>query len=906
MKIDHAIAVIDKKICKNIDYFKSTDRGFLSQNILSDLRDLVEHVSLKAFSNGHDIEITYANIQKANDYVKKVSYLNFLHKFHKFLQVSTSHYTLDEGHAERLMLKYYEYMIKIKDLLKDRYNIEILSNIHKFPLEVDPHLNEYYKKIAEKIKSPSKSGYRSEYNDRYYIRKIKPFFINEKIYYEVTFTTANDNVSKFDRIIAFTHIDIISNYAVKFWIRNDMIEVLGKKMPIRIIENYEASIRPCELNNFARIFGLNYKISTNYNEYRKLMRFILTTGITLDELVSMPRDYYERIREKANLRSKSSLIFDLLDKCREIIISNSPGTNVLKYLLYRMNNKIIKSQIGHNTCNLLSNLYLEYGCIPFDKMPFNTSLKNHNPRLIDLLFCLDVNNREHELFARMIKNNTEIEGQLFTSKKDIMNFENINDLINKYNRRLYYKHESRKIKEFKGQLYIKGYEENAVKIIKSLNKLTKEGIKGYKSSVDYWLENTSHIIDCEEKKTALRNAFDKSSVSLIYGAAGTGKTTLINHISNFFNDEKKIYLANTNPAVDNMKQKVHASNCTYYTIAKFLTSSHIDTDCDVLFIDECSTVSNAHMYEVINKSTFKLLVLVGDIFQIESITFGNWFNIVRSFVPKTSVFELEEPYRSKNQSLLTVWKKVRELDEDILEHLARNDYTSDLDESIFERSVDDEIVLCLNYDGLYGINNINRFLQGNNPNPEVVWGVQTYRIGDPILFNESNRFHPLIYNNSKGKIVNIEAHEREIQFDILLDRPINEMQASGYDFELINETEDGDSIIRFTVNKFKSTDEDDDLNADHIVPFQVAYAISIHKAQGLEYNSVKVVITDEVDEQITHNIFYTAITRARERLRIYWTPETEKVVLSNFRKKSTDKDVSLISVKNGLDKQKRK
>ena len=904
MKIDRAIEIIDRKICKNINCFKFDDRGFLSQNILSDLRDLVEHVSLKTFSNGQDIEITYSNIQKANEYVKKVSDLNFLHKFHKFLQISTSHYTLDEGHAERLMLKYYEYLIKIKDMLKNKYKMEILYNLNEFPLKADPHLNEYYEKIAEKIKIPSKGGYRSEYNDRYYIRKIKPFFVNEKVYYEVTFTTANDYVSKFDRIIAFTRIDIIPNYAVKFWIRNDVIEVLGKKMPIKIIENYEISIRPCEFNNFARIFGFDYNISTNNTDYKELMQFIFKTGITLDEFVSVPQDYYERIRKKVNLKSKNSLIFVLLDKCREIIMKNLPGTNILKYLLYRMNNKIIKDQISNDNCERLSNLYLKYGCIPFDEMPFNTSLINHNPRFIDLLFCLDVSNREHELFARMIKNSTEKEGQLFTSKKDIINFENIHDLINEYNRRLYYKHENRKIEDFKGQLYIKGYEENTVKIIKLLNELTKEGIKGYKTSVDYWLENTSHKIDCEEKKIALRNAFDKSKVALIYGAAGTGKTTLINHISNFFNDEKKIYLANTNPAVDNLKRKVHASNCTHYTIAKFLTPSHIDTDCDVLFIDECSTVSNAHMYDILIKSTFKLLVLVGDIYQIESITFGNWFDIIRSFVPKTSVFELKESYRSKNQNLLTVWKKVRELDEDILEHLARNDYTSNLDESIFEHSVDDEIVLCLNYDGLYGINNINRFLQGNNPNPEVVWGVQTYKIGDPVLFNESNRFHPLIYNNSKGTIVNIEVRKSEIEFDILLDRPINEMQASGYDFEIISETEDGNSIIRFTVNKFKSTDEDDDLNADHIVPFQVAYAISIHKAQGLEYNSVKVVITDEVDEQITHNIFYTAITRARERLKIYWTPETEKVILSNFRKKSTNKDVSLISIKNGLKKQK--
>ncbi|MCS3485664.1 hypothetical protein M2369_003179 [Bacillus sp. JUb11] len=904
MKIDRAIRVIDKKICRNIDHFKSIDRGFLSQNILSDMRDLVEHTSLKAFSNGGDIDITYENIKKANEYVKTISYLNFLHKFHKFLQISTSHYTLDEGNSERLMLKYYIYMIKIKELLRDRYSIEILSNIEEFPLKLDPHLNEYYEKIAEKINNPVMSNYSDEYNDRYYIRKIKPFFVNQKIYYEVTFTTANDYGSKFDRIIAFTDIDIMSNYAVKFRIRNAVIDVLGKKMPIRIIENYEISIRPCELNNFARIFGLDSKISTGYVEYKELMSFIFNERMNLSEFVSMPNNYYKQVKEKVNSKSNSSQIFNFLDKCRELIIKDLPGANILKYLLYKLNNKIIKKQINYKTCHLLSHLYLDYRCIPFEQMPFNTSLINHNPRLIDLFACIDIDDRQHELFARMIKNNTEIDGQLFLSKNDITTFVDVDELILKYNSQLYYKHENRRIEEFKGHLYIKEYEENSVKIIRGLNELNKEGVGGYKLSVDYWLQNTSHIIDCEEKREALRNIFDKSSVALIYGAAGTGKTTLINHISNFFNDKKKIYLANTNPAVDNLKQKVHASNCTHYTISKFLTYSHNDTDCDVLFIDECSTVSNANMYEVIRKSTFKLLVLVGDVFQIESITFGNWFNIVRSFVPKTSIFELEKPYRSKNDNLLTVWNKIRELDDDILEHLARNNYSSDLDESIFERSTDDEIVLCLNYDGLYGINNINKFLQGSNPNPEVVWGVQTYKIGDPILFNESNRFHPLIYNNSKGMISDIKVLERQIQFDILLDRPLNEFQAYGYDFELINESEGTNSIIRFTVNKYKNTDEDYDLSTDDIVPFQVAYAISIHKAQGLEYNSVKVVITDEVDEQISHNILYTAITRARESLKIYWTPETEKTILSNFSKKTVSKDVSLISGKNQLKKQK--
>jgi ATP-dependent exoDNAse (exonuclease V) alpha subunit len=48
-----------------------------------------------------------------------------------------------------------------------------------------------------------------------------------------------------------------------------------------------------------------------------------------------------------------------------------------------------------------------------------------------------------------------------------------------------------------------------------------------------------------------------------------------------------------------------------------------------------------------------------------------------------------------------------------------------------------EGILCLNYDGLYGINNINRFLQSSNPNSAVEWGSATYKIGDPVVFNDS-------------------------------------------------------------------------------------------------------------------------------------------------------------------------
>ena len=133
-----------------------------------------------------------------------------------------------------------------------------------------------------------------------------------------------------------------------------------------------------------------------------------------------------------------------------------------------------------------------------------------------------------------------------------------------------------------------------------------------------------------------------------------------------------------------------------------------------------------------------------------------------------------------------------------------------------------------------------------------------------------------------------------IRFDIELDIAITEWEAEDYDFSFVGEADNGNSIISFWVEKYKSTDEDDD-SSDAIVPFQVAYAVSIHKAQGLEYNSVKIVITNEVEELITHNIFYTAITRAKEKLKIYWTPETEKKILEGLELKNYRKDAALLS-----------
>lgn len=895
-RIDKAILDTNKVICDNIAKLSLDDRGLLSQNILSQLRNFVEYIAIKDYSNGQDPDpLDYEYRKKALTYISRTGKLRNLYKFHQMLQKSVSHYTADPDGSERLMLKYYEYLLKIKIFMKEKYDFDVLENINDFPLNLDTELSDYYKKIAEKIESPIIQTYSIEYSDRYYIQKVKPFFVNQKIYYEVTFTTANVNVSKFDRVIAFTKCEIIDNYAIKFHIHTDVINILDKNMSILIIDDYEVSIRPCEIANFSKIFGPKINCSISSNEYKNLMNFLSTTKMSLTELICSDQKYYNVIKERILKDTKSKKIYEILDQARKIIISNNPGANILRYLLYKMNNRVIKAQYKDEQCYLLSNLNLNFGCIPFDQMPFCSNPVEHVPKLYDLINSILSENREHELFARFIKNNTEINGYLFTSKKKIDGFENVDNLIAKYNKHLYYKHTGRKLKEYKNHIYINEYASDSMKIIKKLQDLASSGVGQYTASVDSWLSRESYIIDDESKKSALRNMFADSHVALIYGSAGTGKSTLIKHIANFWADKSKIFLANTHPAVDNMRRKITIPNSEYCTIAKFLSKGNRNTECDILFIDECSTVSNRDMRRILDKASFELLVLVGDIYQIESIYFGNWFNIARNFISKTSVFELNNPYRTTNGNLLELWKRVRKLDDSILEILVGNGWVAKLDESIFEHSEENEIILCLNYDGLYGINNINRILQNNNPNQAIIWGINTYKVNDPILFNESNIFSPLIHNNSKGRIVGIYPEEEKITFHIELEESINELDALGDRFSLVDVSEFGNSIISFSVNRFRSTDEDDELYDSTVVPFQVAYAVSIHKAQGLEYDSVKIVITNEVEERITHNIFYTAITRAKENLKIYWSPETEKSVLERLEIKECKKDAILLA-----------
>lgn len=128
---------------------------------------------------------------------------------------------------------------------------------------------------------------------------------------------------------------------------------------------------------------------------------------------------------------------------------------------------------------------------------------------------------------------------------------------------------------------------------------------------------------------------------------------------------------------------------------------------------------------------------------------------------------------------------------------------------------------------------------------------------------------------------------------------LTEMDCQGQDFELVD-VFDNSSRISLTVYAYddNTSDLEDSSRMNSIVPFQLAYAVSIHKAQGLEYDSVKVIIPQSNSEKITHGIFYTAITRAKKKLKIYWSAETMKEIVSGFAtNESNGKSLEIVKAK---------
>ena len=883
--------------------------------------------------------------------------------------------------------KIYPQLIEFKNLLKDKNKVEgkainILNNIEILKPKINKNLQEYYESVFEKlqISSDTKTG------QQYYVTKQKAIVLNNnKIIYEISLVKATDGASKFNRFIAFSKDRINDNYALNIALRADSVEVNGKSMPIFVVAWHKVAIRTCEFDNFTKLFGLGLKIGEA--EKNRINDYIAEYGVSLFDIVKFSDPKYNEFKniiEDGNVDKSRKIevkfIKPILEKCRKKIMTtygDSWGKEIvelktgekimLSYLLYTMKNKVLKNQKhdsgeklsykveGHSAIELV---FFNPDSLPFRKAPFcmNPAGQGSETRLIDLLQCLNPKGRKDEFFYNRLLENTEKFGKLYTNEnylqdfldeKDVQDFTEWNllhDLGKQFNK----KDLRQRIAYDNGSYFIVSKEKEIVEIITKLQEKVKQGgIFNYTQKATEWLKLHEKELNkkdrngnkkcSDEKQEIINYLFDKSKVVFIYGSAGTGKSELMKHISNLHSNEKQIFLAHTASAVQNLRDRIPKATINARTLKSFLCERWIPKWFDIIFIDECSMISNDDMLNFLNKNAFKKLVLVGDDYQIDAIQYGSWFDMVKIFLPikkeniKDSVcqFELTVPFRVgsgelESKKLLDFYKDVREAKtepekRDILKTSLNGSgeyskYFFDLDKSrdkIFEKQDGlDEILLCLSYDGLDGINNMNMFLQMKNQGKSCKIGVLEFKEGDPVVFVGGNRFlkneekEDILHNNLKGKIVKISESSDKICFDIEVNKIFENKQVGAIlskaktednqwdenDKLKLLEIKEKTSVIRFY--EPKETIIDKDGGSD--MPFALAYAISIHKSQGLEYDKVKIVIPDEAKNLITHNIFYTAITRAKKYLEIYCSKETMEHIIDNFGRDNIKSDAAML------------
>lgn len=903
-EVEYIINRCDKDISESIANMALPDEDFdsVSEQILPRLDDMCKAALIL---NSMRLGVAQPDLKLAWEQSLLQISTKYLSVFYKGLKYIENRVP-EAGQSGRLMLKYYNFLWQIRKDLREKHSIDVLKNLEELTPPIDELDKQYYTSVASVIEKADFSK-RYHSNSRYYIQKKVPFFIGTERYYEITLQLAGIYATKYNRLTVYTKEDIPTNYSIQISYTEENIDLWGVESKIKIISDWMVSISPTSLNKFAKILKFPCSLNSRYGEYQALMSFLTNTGINLLDFIDLSQNEFDSIIEKIYAKSNTLIFKSILTHLKQMYSQSaeySIGKNVIRYILQNLREETIEGVLPtfFGKC-MRGNLYLASGCYPFEKSPLLSNILGGK--------TTEGNNFQHTLNAvgydgletvrpyLTLRNAVSQTGEIYFEPSSIANL----DAIDNYNAQLdqWENQKGYSISVNNGFVSIDAYEKSTLFILKRLLELSHIGNNGQKELNSRFLRDNKGVIEDPLKFNAIRTAFVNSRVLLIYGAAGTGKTTLVNYISNLMSGRKKLFLTKTHTAKQNLIRRIDnpGTDSDFVSIDSFNRKVNLP-DYDVIFVDECSTIDNRSMADFFSKirsDTF--IVLAGDIHQIESIEFGNWFRYAKDIISVSSAnVELLSTWRTDDPDLINLWDEVRNHGEIITEKLAMDGpFSADIGSEIFNKADEDEVVLCLNYDGKFGLNNMNAYLQNANTASESVsWQEWTYKVGDPILFNESQRF-PLLYNNLKGKIVDIEKNDDMIQFTIDIEMLLTENDCMHTDIEYIESYEES-TRIRFCVYSYKDDETDEAIRAKCTVPFQLAYAVSIHKAQGLEYNSVKIVIPQSNSEMITHGIFYTAITRAKKNLKIYWSKPIMQDIISGFEKEvSPHKSIAIVKQK---------
>ncbi len=389
-----------------------------------------------------------------------------------------------------------------------------------------------------------------------------------------------------------------------------------------------------------------------------------------------------------------------------------------------------------------------------------------------------------------------------------------------------------------------------------------------------WVQRQLTISLAENQIRAIQHCL-KYKMMVITGGPGTGKTTIINALIRIFSKlHVRIMLgAPTGRAAKRMFEATQYEARTIHRMLEYsLTKGGFQKDekdplqCDLLIIDEASMIDSTLMYYLLKavpaEATF---ILVGDVNQLPSVGAGN---VLKDIIASDSVpvMSLNEIFRQAKESMIIVNahsinsgripsfqpSKSGQNDFYFIEQGDPEEVVRIIKELVKERipkrfgldPVDDIQVLSPMHKGLAGAENLNIELQSalNPQKEETVFGNRKYRVNDKVM-QVRNNYDKEVFNGDIGKIRRIERENQDV----------------------IIAFDGRDVMYSFT-------------EMDEIV---LAYAISVHKAQGSEFPAVVIPILPHHYMLLQRNLIYTGVTRGKKLVIIVGTKRALSMGITN-------------------------
>ncbi|MBO4698647.1 AAA family ATPase [bacterium] len=521
-------------------------------------------------------------------------------------------------------------------------------------------------------------------------------------------------------------------------------------------------------------------------------------------------------------------------------------------------------------------------------------------------------------------------------------------------------------------LYLKEIREDEEIIAETLQELVKREDLGIPSNLKKRFEETlrqaskiKNYDDILDHQAEICAKIFPKHLSVLSGAAGTGKTTVIKAIiKNIKATDGELsgfrLLAPTGKATERVKALTNNENATS-TIHSFLarqgwlnenltlkrSGGEICSDIRTLIIDECSMIDLnlfATLVRAIDWSKIERLILVGDPNQLPPIGKGKvfvdiikWLNKnykdnvgkltdnIRQLKNKSEgndcgILDLAENFIQENAGSndkkfnensnypdlgILRWHDQKDLEDQLIECMKEDmrEYMLDKkgaypDEQLWQDSIDknpERVQVISPFRGkFYGVRSLNLLMQKTfNPSGSL-------KLLDGIGCNDKViqiRNRPLKSNPAyayNGKY-NIEAEifngEIGISYKHGFDKKKDSMSVTRFQVAFSGKSRQG-LLYNYgkSLGKYREDNEDKNIPEQKVsANLELAYAISVHKSQGSEFDYVYIVIPDRNSDFLSMELIYTAITRAQKKATLLIHKDFNLLSLSNIKKSAVRK-----------------